>query len=109
MYTKFKIDIHATGYHLAELVTMIANHNSKRSRIDLDVIQGYLLGEKARMPDNTPGKIELKSEGENNQTLHVSDNNGESFYLTITECEMYELEEEPQGRAMLFTNTNDNL
>ncbi len=106
MHTKFKVDIHATGYHLTELVTMIANHNSKKSRIDLDVIQGYLLGEKARMPDSTPGKIELKIEGRNSQALHVSDDRGETFYLTITECEIYELVEEEKDTNMLLTNTN---
>jgi len=93
MQTKFKVDIHANGYHLDNLVKMIANHNAGISKIDIDVISGYLLAEKAQKPDTTPGKIFLKTEGANRQTLHVSQDEGRTCYISITECEMHELED----------------
>ena len=110
MYTEFKVEVSKSGQHFDSIIKMISTHNdpSNKVKIDMDVINGYLLAHRAMYPPLNTGLF-IKSEGENNQILHVSDDNGKTFYLTITEREMYELGEQPQGRAMLFTNTNENL
>lgn len=94
MKTKFKVELHKQGCHTDFLIGIICNHNQGISNIDLDVITGYMMARKAQYPSGDYGKLSLKTEGDNNQTIHISDDDGESYYLSITECEMEELREE---------------
>ena len=93
MKTKFKIEINGKGENLISICEVIANHNDGTSNIDLDSICGYLMFQKARFPYSLKN-LEIKTEGDNGQTIHISEDNGESYYLSITECEMEELREE---------------
>ena len=93
MKTKFKLEINGKGENLTPICEVIANHNDGTSNIDLDGICGYLMFQKARFP-NLLKHLKINTEGDNNQTIHISENDGESYYLSITECEMEELREE---------------
>lgn len=93
MKTKFKLEINGKGENLTQICEAIANHNDGTSNIDLDSICGCLMFQKARFPE-TYKRLKILSEGDNNQTIHISDDDGESYYLSITECEMEELREE---------------
>lgn len=84
METKFKVDIHKIGTCMNDLVIMTNNHNDRKVRIDIDVICGYLMAMKGMHPSFN---LHIKAEGENSQTLHISDDGGKTFYITITEQE----------------------
>lgn len=84
METKFNLDIHKKGEYATDILNMISNHNGGKARIDIDVICGFLMAKKAMYPHE---KLFIKTEGENGQTVHISDDGGETFYLTITEQE----------------------
>ncbi len=84
METKFNVDIHKKGEYANDILTMIANHNGGKVRIDVDVICGWLMGKKAIYPQD---KLFIKTEGANGQTIRLSDDGGETFYMTITEQE----------------------
>jgi hypothetical protein len=91
MITKFRIDaINGNGQLLMDVVRMIANHNSGKSKIDLDMVCGYAMAEKAKYPETNKG-LAIQHSGSNPSTVSFSDNNGESYYLTITECTFEEL------------------
>lgn len=87
MTTKFIVQLHKKGEYMEDVFKMIQNHNAEIVNIDLDVIIGFLLAKKAMYPKD---KLFIKSEGENNQTIHISDDDGESFHTTITEREVQE-------------------
>ena len=87
MKTKFIVQIYKRGEYSEDIFKMIANHNGGAVRIDLDVICGYLLAKKAMHPTD---KLEIKTEGENGQTISISDDGGKTFHTTITEREVHE-------------------
>jgi len=82
MKTKFKVDINAHGNHSDALLKMIGNHNEGLVSIDLDVIQGYLLAKKAQYPTLIDGRVVFTLNG---NSLSISDDEGKTFYITITE------------------------
>ncbi len=88
MKTKLKIDLLAFGNHTEAIVRMVCNHNAGIANVDFDIISGYVLAKKAHWPQIIDGKVALKLEYPN---LSISDDEGETFYLVITECEMEEL------------------
>lgn len=92
MKTKFKVEIFKFGCHSQFLLEIIANHNEGKCNIDLDIMCGYMVAKKAQYPALSDGKLFIKSEVDN--TIYVSDDGGETYYLGITECEIYELETE---------------
>lgn len=81
--TKFKVEINGRGNHSEFLLKVIGNHNSGQSFIDLDIMAGYMLAKKAEYPTLVDGRVAIKNDGD---TIHVSDDNGETYYLSITEC-----------------------
>lgn len=86
--TTFKLEIHATGTHLSEIAKMIGAHNSRKVNIDIDVLTGYMIAKKAASePCWSDYNLFIKPEGDNGQTIHVSCDNGKTFYMTITEVE----------------------
>ena len=100
MKIKFKVEINSNGSDLTSIITMIANHNEGIANINNDVIASYILAKNAQYPSF---KIKLKNDGD---TLHVSEDDGKTWYLSIQECEVLELNEEPQKELIEET---DNL
>jgi len=93
MTTKFKIEINGNGSELNSLVQMCANHNEGTAKITIDILEGYLQAQLALLPLTRKGMV-VKHENNAPETIHVSDNNGKTFYLTITECTYEELKTE---------------
>ena len=91
--TKFKIEVNGNGDDLNPIIAMIANHNQSKVKIDLDVIVGFLRGQQAMLPV-TRKDLTIKHEGHAPETIHISDDGGKTFYLTITECIYEELQPE---------------
>lgn len=85
---KLKVDILGNGRMLKTLIDFVANHNSGKVPIDLNVIESYLEAEMKRFPRSNNGTaIKKGNEGE----LLISDNNGETHYLVISEVFLYPL------------------
>lgn len=93
MKTKFKVEIKANGNHSTALLTMIGNHNEGLANIDIEVIKGYLLAKKAQYPSLSDGKIFFVP-ASTEKSIAISDNEGETFYLIITEVNANENEGE---------------
>lgn len=88
MKTKFKVDLMSFDSYLTpNLIQIICNHNSGLTRVDLDVICGFILGERAKHIKLYP-TLKIVSEGDN--IIHVSADGVESF-ISITEIEVDEL------------------
>ena len=94
MKTKFKVDLQKKGCHTDFLTSVICNHNEGVANISLDIIIGYMLAKKAQFPSLSDGRLSIETDTMKDKTIHISDDNGETFYITITECEMEELREE---------------
>lgn len=89
MNTTFEVQIHGQGCNSAALLEMIANHNNGNVSIDIDVLAAYCEARRAQF-FATCGKdrdLFIKTEGENGQTISISEDGGKTFYLTITEVE----------------------
>ena len=104
MTTKFKVTIHKTGEELTNITTMIAHHNSGKASIDLEDITGYMKARKALYPTSNEKQV-VKPDLSEPNTIHLSDDNGETFYLSIQECVYEELIENP----VLDQYTKENL
>lgn len=85
--TKFNIQLHRLGLHTEDICKMIANKNSGKINLDLEVVCGYIMGMNAKYPAQ---KHSLKHEGANDQILHISDEEG--VYITLEEIEIKEIE-----------------
>ena len=100
--SKFKIAIASfLGAYTKAVKKIIDSHNNGKVEIDIDVIVGYLLAKKAQDGKN----IFIKSEGDNNQVIHVSQNGGHTFYMTIEEVEEELCTEEyiaTHGEAIIY-------
>ena len=103
MKTLFVVQPHKKGDYVNDVFTMIQNHNAGEVKIDLDVICGFLQAKKAMYPKD---KLFIQTEGENNQTIHISDDGGKTFHTTITEREV---EEYPiTEHCVITTGTDEN-
>ena len=85
MRTLFIIQPHSKGEYVPDILRMIQNHNEGKASIDLDVIIGYLQAKKAMFPSDN---LYILQDGDNNQSIHISDDGGKSFHTTITEREI---------------------
>ena len=99
MKTKFKVEINAHGNHSDALLKMIGNHNEGLVSIDIDVIKGYLLAKKAQYPSLTDGKVFFVP-ASTEKSIAISDNEGETFYITITEVNANINELEPDYQTL---------
>lgn len=89
--TKFKVSIHKIGTHSQAFFKMFANHNADIKQITLLDIIGYVNCYAAMYPQIADGRQVVTWEGED--TLYISDKEGETPYLTIQECTYDELGE----------------
>lgn len=87
--TKFKVDILKMGNESEQVLRMIANHNAGTTKIDLDAICGYLKARAAMYPTIPHTTFTIPVDDLN--TINLSDDDGESVYLSITECTFEEL------------------
>ena len=108
MKTQFKVNILSNGSHLTDIVTMVANHNGNVSKIDMDIICGYLMARKTLYP-TLHNKTSIVTDLQDANTIHLSDDNGQSFYMSITECEIEELAPEFIAMDELVSTANEIL
>ncbi len=85
--TKFSVEIHGKGLLNNELLSMIAHHNEGGTKIDLDVIRGWLTGQRSIYPETHK---DLRLEDENGYGIRVYE--GSKQTLTIVERTIHELE-----------------
>lgn len=85
MTTKFKMTVNGKGSELTNITNIIAIHNSGVMKINLEDIAGYIKCMKALLP-NAYAKFILVPDKDEAGTIHLSDDKGETFYLSITEC-----------------------
>jgi hypothetical protein len=93
--TKFTVQINAVGEFIDNLTRMIGNHNAGLVTIDLEVIKGFVKARQAEWP--TISKSLIKQDDNDPSTIHISQDNGETYYLSITECTYEALEENKEG------------
>ena len=90
MTTKFKLIVNGNGRELSEITQMVGNHNSGKASIDLEDITGYLKARKALYPSLFCASL-VKPDLSEPSTIHLSDDDSKTFYLTIQECIYEEL------------------
>lgn len=92
MTTNFGVKIHKKGDENNNILNMIANHNGGVVNINLSIIESYILACKAIFPYANKHYVPLYDcEGlpfVNKSILHISEDNGETFTLTIFEKEV---------------------
>ena len=103
MKTVFIIQPKKSGDYMLDVFAMIQNHNAGQVNIDLDVICGFLQAKKALYPKD---QLFIQTEGENGQTIHISDDGGKTFHTTITEREV--LEYPITEHCVITTGTDEN-
>lgn len=91
--TKFKVEPLSWGNHSEGIMRMIGNHNGGNALLTLEDIKGYVNSMKARYPNITEGKGAVITDPENEKRILISDDNGATVYLAITEIELHELTE----------------
>jgi hypothetical protein len=90
--TKYKVDLHKTGSCNDFITRMIANHNAGASRFNLIDIVGYLNANKAAFPLTYGGfSYCWNVYGPLGTQIMISEDNNESYTMTITQVEMLEL------------------
>lgn len=94
MATKFKVNVNGKGSELTNITNIIAMHNSGEAKVNLEDIAGYLKCMKALLP-NGYAKLTLVPDKVEAGTIHLSDDEGETFYLSIQECIYEELISNP--------------
>jgi len=89
MKSKIQVVIHKQGSENENLLRMVANHNEGTAQIDLSDIVGYMYAKKAMFPTVSNYRVY-----NDNGTLNISEDNGESFTLSLTFVELHELQPE---------------
>jgi len=89
MKSKIHVSLFKQGSENENLLRMVANHNEGTGNVSLSDICGYMAGKKAMFP--TISKYAVIQDGE---TLHISEDNGQTFTLSLTWCEVHELQPE---------------
>ena len=90
MTTKFKVIVHNQGRDLTDVISMAATHNSGKASINLEDIAGYIKARKALYPVLYTAHT-IKPDLTDPNTIHLSEDDGKTFYLTIQECIYEEL------------------
>jgi len=90
MKSKINVVIHKEGSSNPVILKAIGRHNGGDLTIDPQTLTGYILGQKIEYPNLYKG-ISVIPEGD---TLHISEDNGESFTLSLTFTEVHELKPE---------------
>lgn len=109
MKQKISVEIHKKGDHTNEILEMVASMNDGKAKISIADLQSYLKARAARWPtlSNDLGYVR-EGEGE---TLDISSDGGETFSLSLTWKEVWELEpaaaESPTLLLQKFTAISD--
>lgn len=83
MKTKISIDIRKDGNALYKIIKLIAGHNSGIANVTKSDIIGVLVAEKIDYPSLNKNSFTSDETGSNGNLLHISDDNGETFYVTL--------------------------
>ncbi len=92
--TKFRVQLHKNGNHSQNLLKIVGNHNAGKKAVTLLDIIGFINCYAALYPDVIDGRQLVTWEGEN--TLHLSENSEPDAYLTISEYEVVEMQQEKE-------------
>ena len=87
---KFKPDLHKEGDETDNIIRIIAAHNSGNNPVSLIDIQSYMSCRKAILPISGKGYFATRP-ADNENILHISEDGGETWTLTIEEIEVEEL------------------
>lgn len=98
--TKISVEIHKHGDENEYLLKLVANVNSRGYEISSQAIGYYLLVKNAIHPEYK--NLFFTFEGED--TLHISEDGGKTFTLTLTWKEVETLDDLPQD---IFTSTKE--
>ena len=89
---KYQVTIHKNGSENSFITTMIGNQNSEKGRFNLIDVISYLNCMKAAFPIANSGYTYLwDSFNPNGTTLHISEDGGKTFTLSLTQIEVMEL------------------
>ena len=88
MKSKIVVDIHKEGNSNLIVLKAIGRHNGGDNLIDQQMITGYVLGQKIDYP-SLYKEIKVTQDGD---TLHISEDDGKTFTLSLTWTEVHELQ-----------------
>ena len=89
---KYQICLHKSGKNNTPILEMIAYANEGRSRLSFIDLVGYINATKARYPIADEGfSYVWDTRNPNGTTLHISEDNCETFTISVTQIELHEL------------------
>ncbi len=92
MTKKYRIDLHKTGRLNSIIAAMIANHNNGKVSFNLIDVVGLLNSLKSAYPEKNSGYAhQWNTQSPSGTQLILSEDNGETFTMTITQVEVHEL------------------
>lgn len=91
--TKLSVEIHTTGDANEGILRMIANHNAGLTTVDLLMIRMFCYSRFAQYPTITP--VFETMQADNVLEIYECTGNEKKHTLTITEKEIFELDELP--------------
>ena len=90
MKQKIKVEIHKLGNSNYKVLEAVGKFNGGELELNRDVLEGYILGQRVEYP-NLFKSLKLTNDGD---TLHISEDNGETVTLSLTWTEVHELQPE---------------
>jgi hypothetical protein len=98
MQKKYRLDIYKPGLHNDYLYRMVTNHNAGRISFNLIDVVGFVNAFRALNPERFAQSIHTWVPGkESGTSLLISDDNGETFTICLTQVEISELQETVSG------------
>lgn len=108
MKQKINVSIHKKGDHTSEILEMVASMNDGKAKISLGDLQGYLKARAARWP-NLSNDLGYIREGDG-ETLDISSDGGETFSLSLTWKEVWELDPAAtEAPTLLLQDEKDDI
>ncbi len=89
MKTELSIRVRKDGNDLEQIVKIVAAHNSSKVNINNEVIASYILARKA-LYEALYNHLKMVTDG---NTLNISEDDGTTWYISISENEIHELNE----------------
>lgn len=105
MKQKIGIELYKAGRFNEEILLAIANNNSGLSKLLPADISGFLNLHNARQPEIYKGKT---VPGDSPYELHISEDNGETFTLSLTWKEVEELAPDDDIPGELYQSNGAN-
>ena len=94
MTTKFKVIVHKLGRDMNDIISMTSSHNLGDGSINLEDITGYIKARKALYP-SLYAAHSVKPDLNEPNIIHLSEDDGKTFYLSVQECTYEELIDNP--------------